>query len=312
MYYLTSWTGNETALNFLYDAIVQFGKNLNWNFVIFNGFFAFVATFLILITILKQSKYPSLVLSFWYIFPFLDNIIQKRAYYALGIIIVTLPLLFSKNHKWAKLVFFELIILLSLQIHSFAIYYFTLPFFLLLDISWQKRIAIFFVVFGLVFKNILQMITSFIFGNQDKLNAKASLYFDTLAQNGSLLHTLFWLFWQILLLSIIIYIYKRDIKNQKLKVILSMNWWGLTLIPLYSFDPVFTRVFRAVLLFNYIEIANFLSKSREEKKWSDKLIVLIAQLGFLFISFYFFDFNSRLGIQEMIYSIFENNWLLNI
>lgn len=303
---ITNWTGQETIINFLYDGIVGISKHFGYSFVQFNGIFAFITTLVIVITILRFSTKPGLVLSFWYLFPFIDNIIQKRAYYAIGIIVLAIPVLLVEKIKFRQFLIFEVAILLAFQIHSFSIYYLTLPFFLLLSQKWQKRVAVGIVILGILLKGNLQSLTNLVLG--ENMVAKSSLYFDSLAQTASLSHSIFWAAWQITQLLIVSQSANKDsIFDQR---ILEMNWWGLALIPLYTFNPVFTRVFRVVMLFNYIKIAEAI----QVKNWkiSNKtFVIIVSQFAFLLISMYMFDIRSDLGVETMIYQVFENNWILN-
>lgn len=252
------WSGNEGLYNLttsaknVYAMLAVFFHSQNASFVVFNGTLTFIATLLILYIILKYSANPNMVLSLWYIFPLVDNIVQKRAYYALGIQIVAIALLFDKNHRIRNFIIFEILMLIAYQIHTMSIYYMTLPIFLLLNRKWQKRCVIAIIIAGFIFRNGLQGLVGSIINNDEKTD----LYFNTLAQTSTIAHTLFWSVWQIAQLAIIKYINKEKVTNERQEIIEDINWWGLTLIPFYSFNPVFTRVFRAVMLYNDVMIAN--------------------------------------------------------
>lgn len=306
------WSGNEELYNLttsaknVYGMLAVFFHSQNASFVVFNGALTFIATLLILYIILKYSANPNMVLSLWYIFPLVDNIVQKRAYYALGIQIVAIALLFDKKHKIRNTILFEVLTLVAYQIHSMSIYYVTLPFFLMLDKKWQKRCAMVIVIVGFALRGELQVLVNSIINN----DAKTDLYFNTLAQTSSFTHTIFWAGWQIVQLLMIIYMNKQKELNGKQSIIESLNWWGLTLIPFYSFNPVFTRVFRAVMLYNYIEITN---KYKREGFLVNKLgaTVVFLQIIFLLISFYIFDISNSTA-DMMVYPVFRNNWILGL
>ena len=94
------------------------------------------------------------------------------------------------------------------------------------------------------------------------------------------------------------------------KKLLSMNLWGILLIPLYSFNPVFTRAFRVILLFNYITVANSCELKQNRYISLKTLGIISIELIFALASFYMFDINND-GLRQMIYPIFQNNILLN-
>lgn len=304
------WSGNEGLYNLttsaknVYGMLAVFFHSQNASFVVFNGTLAFIATLLILYIILKYSANPNMVLSLWYIFPLVDNIVQKRAYYALGIQIVAIALLFDKNHRIRNFVIFEILMLIAYQIHTMSIYYMTLPIFLLLNRKWQKRCVIAIIIAGFIFRNGLQGLVGSIINNDEKTD----LYFNTLAQTSTIAHTLFWSVWQIAQLAIIKYINKEKVTNERQEIIEDINWWGLTLIPFYSFNPVFTRVFRAVMLYNDVMITNDYRKKGFLIGKTGAMVVAL-QIGFLLVSFYAFDM-ARSTTDMMVFPIFANNWIL--
>lgn len=304
------WSGNEGLYNLttsaknVYGMLAVFFHSQNASFVVFNGTLTFIATLLILYIILKYSVNPNMVLSLWYIFPLVDNIVQKRAYYALGIQIVAIALLFDKNHRIRNFVIFEILMLIAYQIHTMSIYYMTLPIFLLLNRKWQKRCVIAIIIAGFIFRNGLQGLVGSIINNDEKTD----LYFNILAQTSTIAHTLFWSVWQIAQLAIIKYINKEKVTNERQEIIEDINWWGLTLIPFYSFNPVFTRVFRAVMLYNDVMITNDYRKKGFLIGKTGAMVVAM-QIGFLLVSFYTFDMASS-TTDMMVFPIFANNWIL--
>lgn len=304
------WSGNEGLYNLttsaknVYGMLAVFFHSQNASFVVFNGTLTFIATLLILYIILKYSANPNMVLSLWYIFPLVDNIVQKRAYYALGIQIVAIALLFDKNHRIRNFIIFEILILIAYQIHTMSIYYMTLPIFLLLNRKWQKRCVIAIIIAGFIFRNGLQGLVGSIINNDEKTD----LYFNTLAQTSTIAHTFFWSVWQIAQLAIIKYINKGKVTNERQEIIEDINWWGLTLIPFYSFNPVFTRVFRAVMLYNDVMIANDYRKKGFLIGKTGAMVVAL-QIGFLLVSFYAFDMAGS-TTDMIVFPIFANNWIL--
>lgn len=307
-YYWDSSATQASVLNFSYIAVSNLFKSLNLNFIAFNATLCLLATIFILLIILRFTKNSNIVLSLWYIYPFIDNIVQKRAYYALGLIIIAMPLLFKREFKIKNIIWFEVITFIACQIHSMYFLYLTLPLFLLLNHKSQEYVAFFGLIIGFLLKNQVQSIVNSVFGYS--MSSKSDLYFNSLASTASLSHTIFWTIWQLSQLVIILYINKKTNESNFNRRLLSMNLWGSLLIPLYSFNPVFTRAFRVILLFNYIIVANnFELKQKRYISWY-ALGAISLELIFVLVSFYMFDINND-GLSQMIYPIFENNILFN-
>lgn len=308
-YWIASVNSNKGLLSNLYPTLVNYCRNLGMNFVLFNGLMSLFATLIILSMIYKYSKNSSLVLSFWLIFPLIDNIIQKRAYYSLSLVILAIPILFDRKakNKLVQFFLFELLILLAYEIHSMYCLYLTIPFYLLLNYKWQKYISIIGFIICFVLKNEIQSVVNAIVGTS--IESKSDLYFNQLASTSSISHTIFWAVWQAFQLLIILYINKKNLNNKKNSILLSLNWWGLLLIPLYSFNPVFTRIFRAIILFNYIAVADSVKIQKRRFINRSSILSISAELAFVAITFYMMDVNSN-GLVQVVYPIFQNNLLL--
>lgn len=308
--YSVDWLGNEQLYektyfdsstnfsNFAYNLVVSLSKNLGLSFTQFNGVMSFIATSLIIVTVLKYSKNPNLVLSFWYIFPFIDNIIQKRAYYALGLTCIAMPLLLKKKNRVRNYIIFEIIAIVASQFHELVLFYLTLPPFLLIKEKWRKFFILFLIVMELIGKNYLVSMINGVTGGSK------SSYFEGAYGNISLIVLVLLVIWQLAQL-VIVYFLNKDSKNS---ILLSINIWALTLLPLYSFGAVFTRVFRTVIFCNDIGIANELKLGRFLKLKS--LLIITSQVIVLLVGFIITDLNGIGGISNMIYTIFQNNWLL--
>lgn len=313
------WTGNAgiydqvtslttgSPLNYLMNAMILLFKHWGCSFVVYNGVLALMATGIIIYVIYADSRHPNLVMSFWYVFPLIDNVIQKRAYYGLGLVILALTFLLKEQRTPRDYVWYGLLILSASSIHAMYFYFLTLPLFLIFPLKWTLVGTGLFVVMGLAAKGAFSAIVNLLMG--PSMTAKSDLYFGTLAGTASTAHTLFWAGWQLTQL-LIIWSVSQGQHDERSQTLLRMNIWGLTLIPFNAFNPVFTRVFRAVLLFNDLAVAN--TYQIEDLKINKQgLRLVLCQLIFLGISFYMMDLHSDLGVNEMVFPIFANNGLLN-
>ncbi|AVK60725.1 hypothetical protein C5Z25_02725 [Lactobacillus sp. CBA3605] len=296
-------------LMLLYKYLAIIAKGYAMNYVTFNFILTTISTLLIAFVIFRLSSSPTIVLSFMFIYPFIDDIIQKRWYYAMGITVFGIYMSLHAKSKLNRTLILVLSALLACQFHTGAILYFTLPIYLLLSNKIQNVLTVLVILLGTVARSRIYGIVSSFSG--DAMAEKSNLYFSTLAANSTISHYIFWATWQILQAGIIFYIYKRKPQSQLNTSIWRINMWALCLIPLYSFDPVFSRIFRSILVFNYIIIGNsFWFKKGAISKVG--LIAFLIQLMMVVTSFYAFDLNSSLGIKTIVFDIFYNNQFLSL
>lgn len=307
-YWVTSIDTSKNVFSNIYPLLVNCFRSRGTSFITFNGVMSFIASLIIMFIIYRTAENKNLVMSFWTIFPVIDNVIQKRAYYGLALVVVAISIILNnKNHKFLRIVIFEMIIFIAMRIHSMYFLYFMVPFFLLLNDKWKKYISLMGITAGFILKSQIQTFVNLIMG--PSAISKSELYFNKLASTATLSHTIFWAIWQLSQLLIIIYVNKYLSNNNRGSILLSLNWWGLLLIPLYSFNPVFTRVFRAIILFNYIDVADVLANKNSHN--FKPYIALMSELLFALITFYMMDVNSN-GLIQNVYPIFQDNYLLNI
>lgn len=290
----------------LYNDVAVLAKSSNMDYVSFNFILTTISTLMIAFVVFKLSTRPNMVLSLILIFPFIDNIIQKRGYYTIGIAIFGIYWATRVNSKVVRTVIYFLTAVMAYQFHASAILFFTIPLFFLLPERFQNVFTGIIVLGGTIFEGHISSIVSSLAGGA--LAEKSELYFTQLASN-SISHYLFWIFWQVVQVGIIYYIYRLKGENDETRFVWRLNVWSMCLIPLYMFDPVFTRIYRIVLYYNYITITNNLmfDKAKLSKIgfWA-----LIIQIIMSLVSFYVFDINSNLGIDGMVFELFRSNRFL--
>lgn len=284
-------------------------NKLNINFYLFNGFLAFISLLIIFFVILNKALKPNFVLSLWMIFPLIDNIIQKRYFWAFGIVILAMYLLFYMNNKKIAFICYEVLIILANSIHNSYIIFFVLPFFLWLSRKKQIIFASIIICLGVILHSRLLFISNEILAG---LNSKNALYLGN-TSNSPILAVFVWGTLQLAQCLVIYFLYKYS--NQK-NIFINTNIFFLMLIPLYAFDPVFMRCFRPMLVFNYILVSNKLVMVKnEESLLVDKkvFILLIIYVMLTILTFYMFDCSSRtsLGFDQIVKAIYANNSLLN-
>lgn len=285
-------------------------NKLNISFYVFNAVLSFISLSIIFFVVLKKATKPNFVLSLWMIFPLIDNIIQKRYFWAFGIVVLALYLLFYMDNKKVAFIYYELLIFLTNGIHNSYVVFFVLPFFILLSRKQQISLVSIIICLGIILHSRLIFIADRLLTSLDTKNA---LYLGN-TSNSPILAILVWGTWQLAQCLIIYFLYKDQDSNYK-NIFINTNIFFLMLIPLYAFDPVFMRCFRPMLVFNYILISNKLVvvKNSESSLINKKAFILsIIYVILIILAFYMFDCSSRtsLGFDQLVKVIYANNSLL--
>ncbi|MDM8303800.1 EpsG family protein [Limosilactobacillus vaginalis] len=300
-YDIVSLENNTNYSNFFLNLLITIGKNVGLSFTEFNGVFAGIVSVTIIIVIRKYSSNPNIVLSLWYIFPFIDNIIQKRAYYGLGLTILAVMLLLNNKHSLKINFYYIILILFAAQIHEMYLYYLTLPIFIFIKNNWKKYFILLIIILEFLFRN------KFVGLLNNTLISDKSTYFLGGVGNISVLGVLSIIIWQLAQLCIILYVSKG-----KDKKIVYLNLWALTLMPLYFFGAVFNRIYRIVLFVNDVKISNLIDRNNIYMFNIKEEGILFIYMLIMIISFILFDVNGIGGIENMVFQIFESNYLLNL
>lgn len=296
----------------LYSTIINFAKNrLNANFETFNGILAFISIVIIAFIIYKNTNRPSLVMSLYLIFPLYDNIVQKRYFYAMGLIALAVWYLLKEHNLNVKLILiYELIIFLANRIHnSFFIFYF-LPFFLLLPLITQKYLVVSTVVIGIIFNGKLLVVVNWLMGTG--VEAKTSMYLSS--GKASIKNLIIWFVWQSIQ-CYLVYVLSEETDNYFARRIFQINLFSMMLIPFYMFDPMFTRCFKPIMLYNYILISNLMEVNYQNGVLhfdAKKVKILSGYLLLTIITFIIFDVSTQtsLGFNQIVKTIYANNSLL--
>lgn len=288
-------------------------KRTGMDYLTFNGILVIISTIIILYVVIRLSSNPCLVISFFMCYPLVSSIIQKRWYFAMGILIIGVFSLFSNKNKVEKTIILLGCVTFACMFHAGAVYFYTLAIYYWIPDKYKRMVSIIgFVVLTLGKNNVASLLSS---STNSDLSSKSDFYLGTLASDN-LGHYLFWILWQLLFVCIILYLINKNkiLENSGSNysnTLWIINWWSILIIPLYSFDPVFTRLFRVVLLFDYIAISNlFIIKNYKIGKIN--LYSNIYQFGLCIATFFIFNALAGAPIDELVYPIFENNVVLNM
>lgn len=311
IFYNAGSAGNTNIfLDGLYSLLASEAKKIGMQYLTFNGILATISLFLIAFVIFNMSSKPCIVISYFMLYPMISCIIQKRWFIAMGILTIALYILSLNLTKIRKIIIASLLITLAAGIHSSSIFFYSLIIFFILPDKFKKIFSISWLIFFSIFRNL---ISKFGLTNSD-ISGKSQLYFVNLASNN-LGHYIFWLVWQLLFVLFILNLCKKN-KIKKIwgesftYFIWTINWWSLMIIPLYSFDPVFARFFRIVLIFNYIGVSNLIIIHNNQ---IEKIAIGsgLYQLFLCFFTFIIVEFFAGLPFDQLVLPIFEYNTFLN-
>lgn len=314
LYYMSDSTHlfsqNFFAGTFFYFSTIA--KKLGMDYLTFNGILATISTLIILAIILRYSSNPCIVISFFMWYPLVSSIIQKRWYFAMGILVLAVSILLLKKSKIEKTIWLFLLITFACMFHAGAVYYYTLIVYYWIPDKLKKNVSIIGFIVLTLCKNQLSNILST--SSNSDLSDKSQVYFHAFASNN-IWHYIFWICWQLLFVGLILYL----IRKQSIRKILGdnycnflwlINWWSILIIPLYSFDPVFNRLFRIVIIFNYIAISN-LFLIRDKKISKINLYSNVYQLILCISTFFIVNALAGAPIDQLVYPIFNSNVILN-
>lgn len=297
----------------VYYWLCAVAKNRGMDYITFNGILATAATIIIAIIIVKLSKNPSTAASFFMMYPLMSSIIQKRYYLAMALTILGMYVLLSKKSRIVKSILYVAIITCAVFFHTASIFCYSLIIFWWIPDKYKIKIAI----AGMVIMTLIRgKLSSIMMSSNDSvLSSKSEFYFETIASNN-MWHYLFWMCWHLLFVVAILYLV-RNTQAPKMwgkdytYFLWAINWWSLLIIPLYSFDPVFTRIFRCVIFYNYIAVSNIfvVEKWKINRKYFS---LIVYQTGLCFATFFIFNQFAGAPITELVWPLFTNNIFLNL
>lgn len=284
----------------IYSLLCYYFRSHGYSYVFMNSILVTIALILIFITIKKYTKNVCFVTSLLFIYPFVDNVIQKRSFLASSIIIFAIPYLFKKSK--ANIIKFILLCFLAAQIHVSAFIY--MLFVMVPFMSYEKMFknVLKILVLGIVMIPVLPKIASFVFPS-----SKVELYFSSL--KIGVFDMIFWVCFNIGFIFLVCRI--KSNKNSDIDYITNIKKiaiFSLIFLPLFYYEPTFIRIYRNLLVFNYIALSQIQMSGR-------KIYVSVLKSTTLIISYTVFAFIvvyaiAGSGIEKMVFAIFENNLFL--
>ena len=251
------------GVEILWQFLCKFFYNMHLPYSIFLIFYSSICMFLLNKSLTKFSKYKSLALSCFFAFPFFLEVVQIRDFMAICIVIFGLQFLYNDQDSHGTLKYI-LCCFIATGFHYISLFYL----FLIIVKKFDLKKLCFFIIPIVMFLTViaksnilLSIISHFI------PISKFEAYFVSGNWQVSLAITLLSICLQlfvIVVLSITLNYYKKrpltlelEKKIQFLKFVLKCNLVLLLAVPIYFYTFEFTRVFRGLLLLDYIAITNF-------------------------------------------------------
>lgn len=268
--------------------------------------FAFISLYCF---IKKYTLNYCFVMSLYFLYPFIENVIQKRFFIA-SIVAIYAIIFIMKNGRIPKVVAIFLIVIAGL-IHQAAfgfLIFLLLP--LLKNVKNPKTILIFFLIVISGLMPIIPDILKVFLGE-----VKVDLYFVVLHEKIKypILNFILWGGFHLGFIYLYYNFYKicnKYVKKMDFeKNILYMNIVSILLIPLYYWEPTFIRIYRTLIIFNYIAVANILPIGQIYYK--PIFYVSLKYIVYSIIAFICIYFFAGQGYTAIIEPIFLENILLN-
>lgn len=289
----------------LYNLICYLSKSAGLDFTAMN----FIISTLLCIVIYKiavsLAKYPSICFSLYLIYPFSDNIIQKRFFLASIVVIYGMKFIYNDEEK--KYLKFLCACLIGGLIHTaaFAFILYGIVYWIIRKFNSSKWI---FMLVGVsfLFVPVIPKLALAIFP-ENKIN----LYFYILKLTMRDM-----IFWTVFHLSFVIinsamfqqvkklYVQDKKIIN-RIDNLHILNLSGMIYMPLYYFEPTFIRFFRSLLILNWAVFSFLVPADNRIKVKSFLLIssVIVLQIAAFFLVYAI----TGTGLQSLIYPLFQEN-----
>lgn len=286
----------------LYIVICAIFKKFGVEFIIINFLLNTLGLILINKIVKNNTKNKGIVLSFLLIYPLIESIIQKRFFIASCFAIYGFDLLIRKQKKYnvKSFVFIIISALLHQSCYAYVLFWILMQF----DLKKINKSIIFLTGICYCCIPIIPKLLEKIFPA-----GKVNLYFNELKMDlidgilWMVLHAIF------VIITYLIYNYrKRNEENEKIAgEIYKLNLITLLILPLYYYEATFIRIYRGILIFNYILLANNIMKKMSKIQFTLVLIWIIYLVS-VYLMVYVF---TGVGFETMVVPEYTNNIFIN-
>lgn len=266
-----TYSSAEILFQYLCKLVYSFGKGYNY----FLFIYSFIGMALMYLTVRKTSKYPVLVAFLYFGFCFFLDAVQIRHFMASSIVCYGLTFLLKDDRKTKDIVTYIVFNILAVGFHFMAILYFL---FLLLPLFENNSFKDTLRKIVLITIPILIIINTSIFFDFIGIfipKVKIDAYFLSGDWKVSTLVTIVLILVQLIPLVILMLTKSFD-KSKLTKKVVILNILLILVTPFYFYTVEFGRVFRGIIIWDYIVLTN-----QYEKPHRFKILFLSALMMIL-------------------------------
>lgn len=283
------WINSEVGFVGLIRIAVFFGLEYSQFLMVIS----FISLSLIYITVQRYTQKLKYVWSLYFIYPFLLDVVQVRHFLAMSIMVYSINfLLKGKNVRYT----IGILIAFSIQFATVMFLPFIFIYKMKIKNIWIITIASIILGIFLVKSNYILYLIGFIV-SIDKIN----MYFENKASFGFLLQ---WII-QIMFMLPIYIIYVKVQSERFVELVYKLNIYLLMMFPIYMINLNSSRIFRMILILNYIVYAIGFLKLNGKIRYALFIYVMFLVVGEFGLDILF----STSDI--VLYPIFQKNIILN-
>lgn len=288
----------------LYNTFGELANGLGLSFDIYNIIIVFVGLCLIASTIFYFTENINVVMSFMFIFPLIENVIQRKNFISMAIMLFSIRYLYTQQKK--NIVKFLICILLAMCFHSSAIFYFV---FILAIFFNEKKIRNAVIIMVILSTSLYPIIIQ----NLHRILPQYYVqYYFFEKQNAIPLTAI----WHVIGCFLTYSFLKYSIKNRKLSegqkkfidTVIKLNWLTLIIVPAYSYDLAFYRYYRNIFILLYIAIA--ILKSKSSLKLDKFQVFRYIVICFVIFSFLYLNVFGNNSYNNLMLPIYQENYVL--
>ncbi len=307
-------TSTFTFTEGLFQLMCHFFYKIGFSYQQFLGFYSFICLFIISLTLSRVSKYRSLAVSMYFICPFFVDAVQIRHFLASCLICYGLTFLLLENDNNKKnIIKYIALNVIACGFHTSAFIYFV---FLLYPAFKKKKIKDTFILFFVIAVIATLLMRSKIFINILNYivpSSKMEAYFLTGKYvSKSFVISILFVIVQCVPIGAMLFLknfFKGQEKNADVKFldsVIILNILLLITMPLYFYSYEFVRLFRGILLINYIAITNLLGEKLRKNDFAVLPIMGLLSLS-MFMVFFILNGTFDATVQAILEfnSIFE-------
>lgn len=293
---MQTYLNTEIIFQYLCKLVYSFGKGYNY----FLCLYSLVGMSFMYLTVRKTAKYPALVALLYLGFSFFLDAVQIRHFMASSIVCYGLTFLLKEDRKKIEIFKYIILNILAVGFHFMAIFYFL---FLLLPFLENKKLkntlikviiptcVIFLVINSNIFLGLLSYIIP---------KTKIEAYFLSGNWKVSTGVTIILILVQLIPLFIL-WFSKYHNESKLVKRVIILNILLILVTPFYFYTVEFGRIFRGIIIYDYIALTNLYNKKTKYK---------ITFMSLLMVALLFISLILVVGLYEKtVQAILINNMI---